>query len=165
MFITGDADTGKSHLIKTIFHSILKTFKHGNDDPDQPSVLLKAPTGVAAINIDETTINSALELPGNLFENSVPALSDKFRSLLKAQLSNVKLLIIDEVSMVSSVMLLHIHNHLTHIFGTPQTLPFAGLSIPAIGDLYQLPLCKRKPIFCDFNNELKELNHPWRLFK
>ena len=93
----------------------------------------------------------------------MPALSDKRRSLLKAELSNVKLLIIDEVSMVSNVMLLHIHNRLTHIFGPPQTLPFAGLSIPAIGDLYQLPPCKRKPIFGDFNNELKELTHPWRL--
>ena len=165
LFITGDAGTGKSHLIKTIFHSILRTFKHGNDDPDKPSVLLTAPTGVAAINIDGTTINSALGLPGNLFENSVPALSDKRKSLLKAQLSNVKLLIIDEVSMVSNVMLLHIHNRLTHIFGTPQTLPFAGLSILAIGDFYQLPPCKRKPIFCNFNNELKNLNHPWRLFQ
>ena len=67
--------------------------------------------------------------------------------------------------MVFNVMLLHIHNRLTHIFGTPQTSPFAGLSILAIGDFYQLPRCKRKPIFCDFNNELKNLNHPWRLFQ
>ena len=73
LIITVGAGTGKSYLIKTIFHSVLKTFKHGHEDPQKPSALLLAPTGVVAINIDGTTINSALGLPGNLFEFSVPA--------------------------------------------------------------------------------------------
>ena len=100
MFITGGAGTGKSHLIKTIFHSVLKTFKHGHEDPKKPSALLLAPTGVVAINTDGTAINSALRLPGNLFEFSVPAISDKHKSVLREHLSNVKLTVIEEVSMV-----------------------------------------------------------------
>ena len=39
------------------------------------------------------------------------------------------------------------------------------MSVLAIGDLYQLPPCKMRPIFADFKNALKNLSHPWRLFK
>ena len=92
------------------------------------------------------------------------AISDKIKSFITEHLSNVKLIVIDEISMVSNVMLLHIHNWLTHIFGTPNTLPFAGLSVHAISDLYQLPP-KMRPMFADFKNALKNLSHRWRLFK
>ena len=51
MFITGGGGAGKKHLIKTIYHTVVKTYRHA---PMNPTVLLAASTGVAVINIDGT---------------------------------------------------------------------------------------------------------------
>lgn len=69
LFITGGAGAGKSHLIKTIYHTAEKTFKHGFMNPEKPTVLLMAPTGVAAININGTTIHAALAIPKEASDN------------------------------------------------------------------------------------------------
>lgn len=63
LFVTGVAGSGKSHLIKTMYHTAVKTFQHTSSNPALPTVLLMAPTGVSAINIDGTTINAALAIP------------------------------------------------------------------------------------------------------
>ncbi|PFX25326.1 E3 ubiquitin-protein ligase DTX3L [Stylophora pistillata] len=57
------AGAGKSNLIKTIYHSVVKTLKLTITNTVLPTVLLMAPTGVSAINIDGTTINTALAIP------------------------------------------------------------------------------------------------------
>ena len=38
-FISGGAGAGKSHLIKTIYQTALKTFSYGPCDPELPNVL------------------------------------------------------------------------------------------------------------------------------
>ena len=53
----------KSHLIQTIFHAVSKILLYRRGDPTKPRVLLLAPTGVAAININGNTIHSALHIP------------------------------------------------------------------------------------------------------
>ena len=60
LFLTGGGGAGKSHLIKTIYHIAVKTFKHPPINPQLPTVLLMAPTGVVAINSDGTTKNTVL---------------------------------------------------------------------------------------------------------
>ena len=47
------------------------------------------------------------------------------------------MLIIDEISMVGSDFLLEIHRRLSEIMGNDS--PFGGVSVLAVGDLYQLP--------------------------
>ena len=76
LFITGRAGLGKSHLMKTICMFLTKTFNLYSGSPDKPKVLILAPTGVAAININRTTINSGLNIPpyGNRY--TLPRLSD-----------------------------------------------------------------------------------------
>ena len=61
-------------------------------------------------------------------------------------------------------MLKHIHERLKQIFGTPDLMLFAGISLIAVGDLYQLPPIKAKHVFSDYINECFNLCHPWRLF-
>ena len=53
LFITGGGGAGKSHSIKTIFHTIVKTYSNAPTNPGKPTVLIAcaASTGVAAINI------------------------------------------------------------------------------------------------------------------
>ena len=67
MFITGNGGCGKSHLIRTIYHSLTKTLSNRTMSPDKPMVLLLAPTGVAAINIDGTIIHTGLGIPVGYF--------------------------------------------------------------------------------------------------
>ena len=164
LFITGGGGAGKSHLIKTIYHTVIKTFRYGGMNPENPTVLLSAPTGVAAININGTTINAALAIPKNTGD-TLPAMSDQKRTQMRLSLSELKLLVVDEISMVSNTALHHIHQRLKEIFATSDSQLFAGLSVIALGDLYQLPPIQRKPVFEDYKNEALNLYHPWHVFK
>ena len=164
IFVTGGGGGGKSHLIRTIYHTAVNMFKHGAVNPSLPTVLLMAPTGVAAVNISGTTVNTALAIPKHAGIN-LPPLPDQKKTLLRLSLSELKLLIIDEVSMVSNNRLLHIHQRLKEIFGTSSSKIFAGISIIAVGDLYQLPPIQQKPIFCRYANDIYNLSHPWYEFK
>ena len=163
LFITGGAGAGKSRLIKTIYHAVTKTLSHTSMNPELPTVLLMAPTGVAAINIDGTTINTALAIPVQTGDN-VPAMSDQKKTQMRLSLSELKLIIIDEISMVGNITLLHIHQRLKEIFGSSNSQMFAGISVIVVGDMYQLPPIRKKPVFADFKNDVFNLYHPWHLF-
>ena len=76
-----------------------------------PTVLLMAPTGVSAINLSGTTVNTALATPKETGEN-LPAMSDQKKTQMRVSLSELKLIIIDEVSMISNITLLQIHQRL-----------------------------------------------------
>ena len=41
---------------------------------------------------------------------------------------------------------------------------FAGLSVIAVGDLYQLPPINRKPVFSEYKTKTRNLYHPWQVF-
>ena len=82
-----------------------------------------APTGVAAISINGTTIHSGVNIPccGKLM-----SLSDKNRAELRNKYSDVQIVIIDEISMVSGKLLYQIHKRLNEIFSLQQDIPFDG---------------------------------------
>ena len=137
LFVTGGAGAGKSHLIKAIYHTAVKTFRYGTVNPDRPTVALMAPTGVAAININGTTIQTTLSIPKESGDFA-PPMSDQKRTQLRLTLSELKIIIVDEISMVANTTLLHIHQRLKEIFNTPNSELFARVSFIAVGDLYQL---------------------------
>ena len=60
--------------------------------------------------------------------------------------------------MVSNIMLLHIHQTLMEIFGTFEEVPFAGISIVAFGDLYQLPPISQRPIYAGYKDTLLNIS-------
>ena len=164
LFLTGGGGAGKSHLIKTIYHTAVKTFRHPPCNPELPTVQLMAPTGVAAINIDGTTINTGLAISTETGDY-LPAMSDQRKTQCRLSLKDLKLVIIDEIFMVGNTTLLHIHQRLKEIFGTSSTKLFAGISIIAVGDLYQLPPIKKKAVFDSYKIEFHNLCHPWGVFK
>ena len=111
LFITGDGGPGKGHSIKTIYHTVVKTYRHAPMNPGKPTVLL----GVAAINIDGTITNTALAIPKSTGD-VLPAMSDQKRTQMRLSLCELKVTILDEISMVGNTTLLHIHQRLKEIF-------------------------------------------------
>ena len=160
IFLTGGGGCGKSHLIKCVYHSVTKLLNYHFSELEKPKILLLAPTGVSAINIEATTIHTGLGIPCNRFY----PLSDKLRTQLRNKLLHVSLIIIDEISMVSSKLLFQIHQRLCEIFGTSDQVPFAGKSILVCGDLYQLPPVMAHPVFST-DGFLISMFKLWHLFK
>ena len=167
LFITGGAGTGKSHLIKTIDASLNKTLNYKSENLGTIKVLKLAPTGVAASNIDGNTIHSSLGIPVNCQTMQIPKLSNKKRSELRLKYEDLKVIIIDEISMVSNKLFLHVHQRLLDIFGYTNNFdkPFAGLTILVVGDFYQLPPVLQRPVFTDYYDELFNIYHLWKVFK
>ena len=64
LIVHGGGGVGKSYLIKTITQWSDKILREGKnrDNPDMPTVLLIAFTGVAAKNIGGTTFHSGLQI-------------------------------------------------------------------------------------------------------
>ena len=99
-------------------------------------MLLTAPTGIAAMNISGMTIHSALLLGTS--KTSFHALSQEKLNTLRLKLSKLKVLIVDEISIVGSNLLLQIHKRLQQITGSTDNTTFGNVSILAMGDFYQL---------------------------
>ena len=100
---------------------------------------------MAAFNINGMTLHSALLLGRSKYGGFQPLRHDKLNTL-RTKLSKLSLLIIDEVSMVGSNMLLEIHRRLQQIKGVSYDVSFGGISILAVGDLYQLPPVMQPPL-------------------
>ena len=63
-----------------------KTFSYWNSNAEKPQVLSLTPTvytyWIVSINIDNTTIHSALQVPVNYFQENLPSLNNKTGSML-----------------------------------------------------------------------------------
>ena len=108
--------------------------------PKQMAVV--APTGVAAINAEGVTIHSLFQLPPQLFLPTDEARRELFsemqmRAPKQRVLRNLELLVIDEVSMVRADLLDTIDAVLRHFKHRPN-IPFGGVQVLFIGDLFQL---------------------------
>ena len=145
LFVSGQGGCGKTFLIRTLRASCIEEFGEG-------SVALAAPTGLAAHGIGGVTIHRLLSLPvehGSCGEYRT--LSGEVRFELRTRLRNLKLLIIDEVSMVSNVTLLYIHLRLCEIlgYGERSGKMFGGCNLVFFGDLLQLSPVKGLPVYCE----------------
>ena len=60
IFMTGGAGVRKSRLIKAIYMLLGKVEIYKGGELEKPRILLLAPTGVTAINLNGTTIHSRL---------------------------------------------------------------------------------------------------------
>ena len=150
IFLSGSGGAGKSHLVKVIYNAISKTWLYHCKDPEKPRVLLLGPTAISAVNMGGTTIHSGIGIkPGiNLLD-----LNEKSKAALRNSLSEVKLLIIDELSMVSSDLWTDIDSRLGEIFAVIPKKEFSGLSVMTVVDLLQLPSIRGKLIFSQFSDK------------
>ncbi len=130
VFFTGPAGCGKTFTIKLLME-IYNRFS--DTDRFCNAYIQCASTGKVAVAIDGTTVHTALKIsPTNSLPLSVDILN-QYRSLFKY----VKVLIIDEISMISADLLARIDSRLKQITGNFDNT-FGAMDIILIGDLRQL---------------------------
>ncbi len=153
LFISGGAGTGKSFLTEVLMTHIELTC---GQIEGVAVTRAAAPTGAAATQIaGSQTLHSLLKLPFDLkgMSKASPPLLKK----LKKSLKGCKYLFIDEISMVSDLLLSAINERLTEVSLTNTNQPFGGCSLIIIGDL-----CQLKPVNAPYPFKNKLL---WTLFK
>lgn len=97
LFLSGPGGVGKSHIIRIIHSDTIKLLKQsGYFEPDDVVVLLTAPTGVAAFNINGMTLHSAFSL-GTSKYGSMQRLKEDKNNTLHNKLGRLQLLIVDEI--------------------------------------------------------------------
>ena len=121
VFVTGRAGTGKSTLLQSFLATTDRT------------VVVCAPTGVAALNVGGQTIHSLFRLPIGLIADQELDLSRELRTLLQS----VDTVVIDEISMVSADLMDAIDRRLRQARARRHE-PFGGVQVVLFGDPYQL---------------------------
>jgi hypothetical protein len=163
----GGAGVGKSHVITAIVQSALRFFGSlPTTNPEEICVIVAAPTGKAAFNVFGMTLHCAFRLPPTQSRGALCKLDDGTINSIRLKMSAVKLIIIDEVSMVSSVQLYDIDQRLRQIFATEED--FGGLSVLFCGHFRQLPPIAAPYIFLPPKHlPLGEIvgNHLWAKFQ
>lgn len=120
VFLTGDAGTGKSFLIRHISEKL------------QP--IMTASTGLAAVNIGGVTCHSFFGLGIGIYTpQSPPRMNADNKAIIKA----AEYIVIDECSMLRSDTVDAI-DHACRI-ATKSDLKFGGKKVVFVGDVFQLP--------------------------
>ena len=120
LFLTGKAGTGKSTAIRYVKHMI-------------PKSVVVAPTTIAAENVKGSTVHSFFGFPPNIF-NPEDINTPKAKVAI---IQDLDLLIVDEVSMISSALVDAMDIALRQAKSNEQ--PFGGIPVMFVGDLFQLP--------------------------
>eukprot|EP00116_Pleurobrachia_bachei_P000345 sb/3460607/ len=145
LYVSGFGGTGKTYLIKA-----LTAFCHVRREVYKEDVgaLVMAPTGVAALSIGGNTVHFELSIP--VEHGSIPKYvsykPDKLQRV-RQKFADLKVCIIDEVSMISNILLQYINMRLTEIFKGKDgnDRPFGGRCVILFGDLLQL-----KPVLASY---------------
>lgn len=144
IIVVGGAGVGKSLLIKVVTAHGENILREEGDHPHKPRILVCAPTGKAATLIDGQTIHGAFSFQFGT-SSAHNSLGDKKRAEMREMLSELRLIIIDEVSLLGVDMMYRIHLRLTEIFQCEDL--FANISVIFVGDLMQLPPVNQSYIF------------------
>ncbi|RBQ99297.1 hypothetical protein FVER53590_13627 [Fusarium verticillioides] len=130
VFFTGSAGSGKSAVLKTAISRL-----QGQDK----RVKICAPTGRAAVPIEGTTAHAYMGWGPKMFEKGIPELRGAcFQKTTKRRLRRTDVLIIDEVSMISSNFLNCMNECLKSVRADKKHLAFGGIQVIVTGDFCQL---------------------------
>lgn len=134
VLVSGRAGTGKSYLLRE-FRSRLQS--------QRLRVATTAPTGVAALNVEGTTLHAWLGM-GCLSDVSVEeALKRTLHPRTKNALLRTEVLLIDEISMVHPTFFEILATVVQKVHQSDS--PFGHLKIVMFGDFLQLPPVHRRP--------------------
>jgi ATP-dependent DNA helicase PIF1 len=139
VFVSGPGGVGKS----TVINKVRSTA------PD--STIFMAPTGIAALNIEGSTVHRTFGFPiGFLDQNRRRRVSKKAQELFESD--TIKRIVLDEVSMVRGDLFSAIDQNLRLIKGNKK--PFGGIQMVVSGDFYQLsPVINNKSFEGELYNQ------------
>ena len=163
--VHGGAGAGKSAVIEVLAPWMQKILQQEGNDIECPCVLKTAFTGCAASNIEGQTLHGSF---GFSFDNKHYSLNDKSRDEKRAMMKCLRIVIVDEISMVKSDLLYQLDLRLQEI--TEKIgIPFGGLAVIVLGDMMQLKPCMgryicQEPINPDFKTT-HALAPRWQMFK
>ena len=147
-FLSGDAGTGKIHVLKALRETAERYFRsRSGADFQQHWSMTVAPTGKAAFLAGGATIHSVLHVPANQ-ALTFHRLDHESLNTLRTQIGHVKLWLIDEISMVGHRLFPFIDQRLQEVNNTNQ--PFGGASVITFGGFFQLAPVMDGFIFHDF---------------
>lgn len=129
ILVTGGAGTGKSTFIRWL------------DSEYKGQTLICAPTGIAALTVQGSTIHRLCKFPPSWI------VDDDIKRDPKSLAKHAKILIIDEISMVNANLLDSINKFFQ--LNRENTKPFGEICVVMVGDLFQLP-----PIVTEATREL-----------
>lgn len=134
VFLTGKAGTGKSTFLKQICQETKKKY------------VVLAPTGIAAINAEGSTLHSFFKLPFHPLLPDDPNLSlqkgrihefFKYSKSHRKLLEELELVIIDEISMVRADIIDAV-DRILRVYSHNMREPFGGKQLLLVGDAFQL---------------------------
>jgi len=176
ILLHGPSGTGKTYTMNELIR--LVKLNHTNNEFN-----IAAPTGMAAILIDGSTIHSqfgirSYRIPDDLLDNLEQTVaeydptaeytdSDGYLYELRIFISGIssrshfkdsslKYLFIDEISMTGAVLLLIIDNILRKLDANKKHLPMGGVQCIFSGDFFQLPPVKDE--FCCFTKLWQQMD-------
>ena len=129
ILVTGGAGTGKSTFIRWL------------ESEYKGQTLICAPTGIAALTVQGSTIHKLCKFPPSWI------VDEDIKHDPKSLAKHVKILIIDEISMVNANLLDSMNKFFQ--LNRENTEPFGGICVVMVGDLFQLP-----PIVTEATREL-----------
>ena len=149
VFLTGEPGSGKTHTVNA-YVAWLRS--HGIE----PAIT--ASTGIAATHVGGMTIHSWSGIGIN--ERMTPELLDTIASKehVAKRLQKAKVLIIDEVSMLSGEVLVMVDAVLKEVRHTD--LPMGGIQTVLVGDFFQLPPVSRNNAGFAFQSPAWKLLNP-----
>ena len=154
MFVSGVGGTGKSFLIETVRSLVKEIWK---DDASNDTICaVAAPTGLAAYNVGGVTVHRLFQLPIEHEGKTAGywSLSKVAQKVMGTNLRSLKLIIIEEVSMLSNLNLAYIHLRLEELFGGSGDDYFGSMNMLFVGDILQLPPVTGSPVFSKLCNNL-----------
>ena len=135
VFLTGEAGTGKSYLLKHFVSSL-----------SGKNVLLTAPTGIAAININGATLHRTFKLPVDII-----SIAEDFISVPEV-VQNADIIIIDEISMCR-------FDIFERVMKIIKAIEKDDVQVVLVGDFLQLP-----PVLIEKDMEVYEHYNGKKLF-
>lgn len=165
-FLTGGAGVGKSVVTRLVIQAAERLLgRKLESNVDSLKVLVLAPTGTAAFNVDGQTVHSGLCIPVNQDLSNIDdskKMCNENRDSFQKELADVQLLVIDEISMVGAQLLNYIRLRLQDIKGNRED--FGGVHVLCVGDLYQCPAVRQTAIYNAVWQENKAIFAPnlWR---
>jgi hypothetical protein len=155
-FLSGGAGVGKSVVVKALYQALHRHLcSTEGENPDDCRIIVTAPTGKAAYNVEGSTNHTAFSIAPNRGFKTYRKPSYDTLNKLQTKYRNLKVVMIDEISMVGNQQFNYINLRLQDIKGNRQI--FGGVHVIVIGDLFQLAPVIDGYIFKNLTNEYTAL--------